>query len=127
MAVRLDEAFKGRDVLRLFSFAVPGSEMTPKVYDFFRPTEWFIVSVPDKFFGEGMEMATIRKKRFVEPSPRTCYHVTPVANQRSIEANGLMPGYKLNKQGRAKLFADSPYYIYASLTETDARDWCRRF
>ena len=25
------------------------------------------------------------------------------------------------------MFADSPYYIYASLSEQDAREWCERF
>jgi hypothetical protein len=127
MTGRIEEAFKNSAELRLFSFAVPQSQMTSEVYDHFRPSDWFIVSVPDAFFGQGMERATIRKKCFVLPSPGVCYHATPLTNRQSIERSGLLPGFKCNKQSRGKMFADSPYYIYASLSEREAQDWCRRF
>jgi len=127
MSDRLDDAFKGQEALRLFSFALPGAEMTPDIYDYFRPTGWFIVSIPDRYFGEGMQRTTIRPKLFVQPSPSICYHATPKSNQESIKGSGILPGFKLNKTGHGKMFLDSPYYIYASLTEQDARDWCGRF
>ena len=111
----------------LFAFALPKVQMSPQVYDYFRPSEWFIVAVPEPLLGEGMARVTIREKFYIIPSPGVCYHATPFTNRESIERSGLLPGIKCNKQSRSRMFADSPYYIYASLSEEDAQDWCGRF
>lgn len=123
----LDEFFGDRDEMNYFSFALPLGEMATEVYDWFRPTPWFIAAVPDRFFGEGMARGCIRAKQFVEPLPSICFHATPVSNKSSIESQGLLLGVVLGRTGRLRMFADSPYYIFASLTEPDAREWCLRF
>lgn len=110
-----------------FSFAIASTDLPMQMYDFFRPTPWFLVAVPDPYFGEGKLRASIRRKQVVRPRPDFCFHATPTSNQRSVEQHGLLPGISLGREGRCSTFADSPYYIYASLSVRDAREWCERF
>lgn len=126
MEERLNHPGPFTDELSPFSFPVASSELQPEVYSLLRPTNWFLVAVPDAYFGEGMLMASIRRKQFVQ-APEMCFHATPATNRDSVEDRGLLPGITLGTGGRSRMFADSPYYIYASLSEQDAREWCGRF
>ncbi|MEQ8853599.1 hypothetical protein [Gimesia sp.] len=109
-----------------YSFAVASTKLQPKVYDLLRATDWFLAAVPDNYFGEGMLRASVMRKEFV-PRPQLCFHSTPAKNQKSVEKHGLLPEISVDGEGRSKMFADSPYYIYASLSEQEARGWCERF
>jgi hypothetical protein len=127
MAARLDEAFRHVQNPRAFSFGVSASQMTPAVYDAFRDSAWLLLSVPEQRLGEGVERASLWVKQYAEHAPLVCFHATPAANREGIERLGILPGYRLGKKGRGKMFADSRYYIYGSLNANAAADWCLRF
>jgi hypothetical protein len=127
MAARVNDVFARDSVPGVFSFAVEGRDMTPAVYDFFRYSDWLLLSLPDKFLGAGKERASLRKKRYVTQPVTVCYHATPAENRAGFQERGLLPGYKVNKGGRGAMFKDSPYYIFVSPTANHAIDWCERF
>src|SRR4051794_15467286 len=97
MRAGLEVAFRDAEDLTRFPFGVRSDVMTPNVYDFFRPTPWLLLSVLADYLGEGMERASILKKRHWRPNPAICYHATPLSNRARIESRGLAPGYKVGK------------------------------
>ena len=127
MQQRLQQPSPFTEQFSPFSFGIASSELPIQVYNLFRPTPWFLVAVPDGYWGEGMMRASIRRKQIVQSRPELCFHATPSTNQSSVEEFGLLPGIALAREGRSRMFADSPYYIYAAPSEQFAREWCERF
>ena len=126
ISIRIQEEFAGREVVPRFRFAIHEAIMTCQVYDHFRGTSWLINAGPDPFFGQGMQLAVIRRKTYVEPAPTFCFHATEAENKESIEKTGLLPGSRIGKIPRRNAFVDSVHYIFASLELKDATTWIDR-